>query len=55
LVSSNIYNGGQHAASQPYIDVYETLILDEAQKIFELMARDLTSTILGNAASTITP
>ena len=31
------------------------LILDEAQKVFELMVRELTSTIVGNAASTITP
>lgn len=53
--SGGLYIGGQYAASQPYIDVYRALILDEAQKIFELMVRDLTSTIVGNAASTITP
>ena len=46
LVSSRFYNGGHYAASQPYIGVYRALILDEAQKIFELMVRDLTSTIV---------
>jgi hypothetical protein len=55
LVNSNLYNGGQYAASQPYIDAYRTLILDEAQKIFELMVRDLTSRIIGDTALTITP
>jgi hypothetical protein len=30
----------------PYIDVYRALILDQAQKIFELMVRDLTSRAL---------
>jgi len=55
LVSSNVYNGGQHAASHPYTDVYRTLILDEAQKVFELMARDLTSRIINEAALTIHP
>lgn len=50
-----LFNSGQHTSSQPYIDVYRALILDEAQKIFELMVRDLTSTIVDNAASIITP
>jgi predicted transcriptional regulator len=49
LINSSIYNGGQ-----PYIDMYRALILDEAQRIFELMVRDLTNTIVGNAALTIT-
>jgi predicted transcriptional regulator len=48
LINSSLYNGGQ-----PYIDMYRALILDEAQKIFELMVRDLTNTIVGNATSTI--
>jgi transposase len=52
LISNSIYNGGQHAASQPYIDVYRALILDEAQKVFELMVRDLTSRIINEAALT---
>jgi hypothetical protein len=50
LVSSSVYNGGQHATSQPYIDVYRTLILDEAQKVFELMVQDLTSRIINVTA-----
>ena len=39
--------------SQPYIGVNRALILSEAQKIFELMVRDLTITIVGDAASII--
>jgi hypothetical protein len=46
LVSGSQYYGGQYTASHPYIDVYKTLISDEAQKLFELMARDLTSRII---------
>jgi hypothetical protein len=33
LVSGSVYNGGQHASSHPYIDIYRTLRLDEAQKV----------------------
>ena len=55
LVSSSLYNGGQYAASQHYIDAYRALILDEAQKVFELMVRDSTSRIIGDTAFTITP
>src|SRR5215204_271938 len=40
MVSSSHYNGGQYVTSQPYIDMYRALILDEAQKVFELMVRD---------------
>ena len=39
LINSNQYQDGQHMA---FIDVYRALILDEAQRIFELMAKDLT-------------
>ena len=46
LVSSSQYYSGQYAASHPYTDVYRTLILDEAQKVFELMVRDLTHRII---------
>ncbi|HKI09501.1 MAG TPA: hypothetical protein VKA09_13995 [Nitrososphaeraceae archaeon] len=55
LVNSSLYNSGQYAASKPYIDVYRALILNEAEKIFELLVRDVTSAIVGDAASTITP
>ncbi|MGC2308356.1 MAG: hypothetical protein WA461_08135 [Nitrososphaeraceae archaeon] len=53
LVSNRFCNGGRYAASQPYIGVNRALILSEAQKIFELMERDLTITIVGDAASII--
>ena len=55
LVSSSVYSSGQHASSHPYIDIYRTLILDEVQKIFELMVRDLTNRIINEAALTIHP
>jgi hypothetical protein len=38
-----------------FIDVYRALILDEAQRIFEVMAKDLTSRIINEAALTIPP
>ena len=41
LVSNNVYNGRQHVVSQPYVDVYRALILDEAQKLLEIMIQDL--------------
>jgi hypothetical protein len=55
LVGNSMYNGVQHAASQPYIDVYRALILSEAEKVFELMVQDLTSRIINEAALTIHP
>jgi hypothetical protein len=55
LVSSSVYNGGQHAASHPYIDVYRTLILDDAEKLLEIMVQDLTSNIINQAAWTVHP
>lgn len=53
LLNSNQYNGGQYGASHPYIDAYRSLILDEAHKLFELMARDLTSGIVNKPTLTI--
>jgi predicted transcriptional regulator len=55
LVSSSAYNGRQHASSHPYVDVYKTIILDEADKLFELMVQDLTNRIIHDAALTIHP
>jgi DNA repair ATPase RecN len=55
LVSSGVYNSGGRQSSQPYIHAYRALILDEAQKIFELMVRDLTGRIINEAALTIHP
>jgi hypothetical protein len=45
-------HGRQYAVSQPYIDVYRALILDEAQRLFELMVRESTSTIVSNVTYT---
>src|SRR5919108_560013 len=47
-----INSSRQYAASHPYIDVYRTLILDEAQKVFELIVQDLTGRIINEAALT---
>ena len=52
LINSNQYQDGQHMA---FIDVYRALILDEAQRIFEVMAKDLTSRIINETALTIHP
>jgi hypothetical protein len=53
LINTNQYYGGQYAASQSYIDAYRTMILDESQKLFELMKRDLTRRIINKATLTI--
>jgi hypothetical protein len=55
LLNSNQYNGGQYAVSHPFIDAYRTLILDEAQKLFELMERDLTSRIINEPTLIVRP
>jgi predicted transcriptional regulator len=44
LVNSNQYNGGGYA--HPFIDAYRNLILDEAERLFELIKRDSTSRII---------
>jgi hypothetical protein len=38
-----------------FIDVYRALILDEAQRIFEVMAKDLTSRIINEINLIIHP
>jgi hypothetical protein len=53
LINSNQYYLGPHAASHPYIDAYRTVILDESQKLFELMARNLTNEIVNQPTLTI--
>jgi hypothetical protein len=55
LINTNQYYGGQYAASQSYIDAYRNPILDEAQKLFELIARDLISGIVNEPTLTIYP
>jgi hypothetical protein len=52
LINNNQHYGGQYA-SHPFIDAYRGLILDEAQKLFELMERDLTGRIVNEATLTI--
>jgi hypothetical protein len=53
LINSNQYSGGQYAASQSHIDAYRTIILDESQKLFELMQRNMTRRIINEATLTI--
>jgi hypothetical protein len=55
LISSNQYNGRQYATSHPFIDGYRNLILDESQKLFELMTSSLTNRIINETALTIHP
>jgi len=55
LINSNQYYVGSYAASHPYIDAYRIMILDESQKLFELMARDLTGGIIHESTLTIQP
>jgi hypothetical protein len=53
LTNSNIYNNGSQKVTQPYIEGYRALILDEAQKIFEILTRDLTNQIMENTIAKI--
>jgi hypothetical protein len=52
LINTNQYYSGRYATSQSYIDAYRNLILDEAQKLFELIARDLISRIVNEPTLT---
>jgi hypothetical protein len=53
LINTSQYSGGQYAASQSYIDIYRTIILDESQKLFELIERDMPRKIINEATLTI--
>jgi hypothetical protein len=53
LINSSKYYGGQYSASHFYIDVYRDLILDEVQRLFELMERNMTRRIINEATLTI--
>jgi hypothetical protein len=53
LIKSNQYYLGPYAASNPYIDAYRNVILDESQKLFELIARNLTSGIVNEPTLTV--
>jgi hypothetical protein len=54
LVSSR-YHPEQYSASHPHIDAYRSLILEEAHKLFELIAGILTSRIINEPTLTIHP
>jgi adenylate kinase family enzyme len=53
LIISSQYYSGQYAGSRPFIDGYRNLILDESQKLFELMARNLANKIVNEPTLTI--
>jgi hypothetical protein len=55
LVNSNQYYGGQYAASHSLIEAYKNQISDEAERLFELMKRDLTSRIINEPTLTVHP
>jgi hypothetical protein len=53
LTNSNQYGDGQQKASQSFIDLCRVLVLNEAQKLFEVMARELTNNVIKGATLTI--
>ncbi len=54
LINSSLSYSGQHVSSQRnYADVYRVLILDDAEKLLELMTRNLTSRVIDDVSSGI--
>jgi transposase len=53
LINSSQHSNGRYKTSQSYIDVYRALILNEAEKIFEIMTRDLTNKIIESAIAKV--
>jgi hypothetical protein len=53
LINSSQYGDGQQKASQAFIDLCRVLVLNEAQKLFEVMARELTNNVIKGATLTI--
>jgi hypothetical protein len=54
LVKNSRYYGGHYDTSQPnFTDVYRALLLDDAQRLFEMMTRGLTNKIINDAVSQI--
>jgi hypothetical protein len=51
LINSNQHHGA--VASDPHIDAYRTMILHEAQMLFDLIVRNLTSGIVNEPTLTI--
>jgi hypothetical protein len=46
LINSSQYGDGQQKASQAFIDLCRVLVLNEAQKLFEVMVRELTNNVI---------
>jgi len=54
LINSSLSYSGQHVSSQRnYADVYRVLLLDAAEKLLELMTRNLTSRVVDDVSSGI--
>lgn len=53
LINSSQHSNGSYKTSQSYIDVYRALILNEAQKLFEIMTRDLANKIIERAIAKV--
>jgi hypothetical protein len=55
LINSNRYHPGQYSVLHPNVDAYRNLILSESHKLFELMAGDLTNSIINERALAVNP
>ena len=56
LVISNQYNNDKWHKPHPiFIDMYRSLILDDSQKLFEAMTRELTNNIIDNFILKLSP
>ena len=53
LINSTVYNNGSQKVSQPFIDVYRALISNEAEKVFEIMKKELTNKIIESAIARV--
>jgi hypothetical protein len=53
LINSSQYGDGQQKASQAFIDLCRVLVLNEAQKLFEVMVRELTNNVIKGATLVI--
>jgi transposase len=56
LVYSNQYNNDEwHTPHPNFIDMYRSLVLDDSQKLFEAMTRELTNNIIDNFIMKLSP
>ncbi len=53
LINSTVYNNGSQKVSQPFINVYRALISNEAEKVFEIMKKELTNKIIESAIAKV--